>query len=138
VLNIVDGQFCSAPNPVSARSSPTLPYFIKFTATQKRENKMWQAGEVIAWRGIYKNRPWHVQSAIVIKDAHDEIIVCFLPGAESMAEKDYARGNKKNGKRRWDFKNNDWELASYSWHTNRVLAITEPDQYYSIMLFWKE
>ena len=27
-------------------------------------------------------------------------------------------------------------MARYAWHTNRVLAITEPDKHYSIMLFW--
>ena len=57
-------------------------------------------------------------------------------GADGAAEKDYAEGKKKDGKRRWDFQDKDWELARYAWHTNRVLAVVEPEKYYSIMLFW--
>jgi predicted RNA-binding protein associated with RNAse of E/G family len=98
---------------------------------------MWNPGDVIAWRGIAGNRPWHIQSAVVVDDKSSELVVTVLPGAEGVAEKTYAMGmGKKNGSRRWDFKGNDWELANYLWHTNRVLAITEPGKYYSIMLFW--
>ena len=96
---------------------------------------MWQPGDVIAWRGIARNRPWHIQSVIVVSDTPDELVVAFLPGAEGVAEKDYTKG-KKNGKRLWDFANNGWELAKYSWHTNRVLAIVQPEKYYAIMCFW--
>ena len=98
---------------------------------------MWNYGDVIACRGTYENRPWHVLSGIVVKDSPEEIVLLFLPGAETMAEKSYT-GRERTGKRRWDFKNNDWELAKFLWHTNRVLAITEPDKYYSIMLFWNQ
>ncbi len=97
---------------------------------------MWNYGDVIAWRGIFRNRPWHIQSAIVVKDDTSELVVAVIPGAESVAEKTYTEGHKKDGKRRWDFKDHDWELRTYAWHTNRVLAITEPGKYYSIMLFW--
>ena len=96
---------------------------------------MWKPGDTIAWRGIYRQHPWHLQSVIVVKDSSDELVVCFLPGAESVAEKDYTKG-KKDGKRRWDFKDSEWELARYAWHTNRVLAIVEPEKYYAVMLFW--
>lgn len=99
---------------------------------------MWQHGDVIAWRGMYRNRPWHIQSGIVVQDTPDEIVVCFLPGAESFAEQDYVDGKKKTGKRRWDFKDKEWKLTHYAWHTNRLLTITEPGKYYSIMLFWNE
>jgi len=98
---------------------------------------MWKPGDVIAWRGIFNQRPWHVQSVIVVKDSLNELVVCVLPGAESVAEKTYNRG-KKEYKRRWEFEANDWELMRYSWHTNRVLAITQPEEYYSTMLFWNE
>src|SRR5215471_11305977 len=98
---------------------------------------MWKYGDVITWRGMYENRPWLVLSAIVVKDSPGEIVLSFLPGAETMVEKSYT-GEEKTGKRRWDFKNYDWELAKFSWHTNRVLAITELDKYYSIMLFWNQ
>lgn len=52
-----------------------------------------------------------------------------------MTEQDYARGIK-HGKRRWDFAEENWTLEEFTWHTNRVLTITEAKKYYSIMLFW--
>lgn len=97
---------------------------------------MWKYGDVIAWRGIYDNHPWHIQSVIVVKDDTGELVVALMPGAESVAERTYTEGHKKDGKRRWDFKNPDWELRTYAWHTNRVLAVTEQGKYYSTMLFW--
>jgi len=42
----------------------------------------------------------------------------------------------EGGRATWDFINKDWELRQFPWHTNRVLTITEPGKYYSIMLFW--
>jgi len=52
-----------------------------------------------------------------------------------MVEKDYANG-KKNGKRRWDFKAETWELKKVHWHTNRLLFLLEPKKYYSTIFFW--
>lgn len=96
---------------------------------------MWQPGEVITWRGIANGRPWHIQSGIVVRDRPDEIIIATLPGSESVMERSCAEKGKA-GKRRWEFKEHEWELARTAWHTNRVLVITEPEKYYSIMLFW--
>ena len=96
---------------------------------------MWQPGEVIAWRNIAYGRLWHIQSGIVVSDRFDEIVIATLPGSESVMETSCAQKGKA-GKRRWEFKDHDWELTRSSWHTNRVLAITEPEKYYSIMLFW--
>ena len=98
---------------------------------------LWKPGEVILWRGIFRNRVWHAQSAIVVNDTPQEIVLALLPGAESMVETDFARQNK-SGKRRWDFKEEDWVLEKFAWHTNRVLMITEAEKYYSIMLFWND
>ena len=52
-----------------------------------------------------------------------------------MVQEHYTPG-MKTGKRRWDFKEEDWGLKEFIWHTNRVLAITEAQKYYSILLFW--
>jgi protein associated with RNAse G/E len=59
----------------------------------------------------------------------------IAPGAGCIVEEHYARGIK-NGKRRWDFKDEDWRLEEFAWHTNRVLFVVEPGKYYSIMHFW--
>lgn len=96
---------------------------------------MWRPGDVIAWRGIANGRPWHIQSGIVVRDRPDEIVIATMPGSESVMEKSCAEKGKA-GKRRWEFKEHGWELARSAWHTNRVLVITEPEKYYSIMLFW--
>ena len=52
-----------------------------------------------------------------------------------MVEQHYTPGVKVN-KRRWNFKEEDWVLKEFLWRTNRVLTITEPETYDSIMLFW--
>ena len=96
---------------------------------------MWQAGDIIAWRGVYRNRIWHALPALVVKDTAQELAFAILPGAACMFEVTYPKG-KKSGKRRWDFTDDDWQLAEFSWHTNRVLSVIEPEKCYSIMHFW--
>lgn len=99
---------------------------------------MWQPGDVIAWRGIYRERIWHVQPTILVKEGPDEIVLTLLPGTECIAEEDYPEGKKNNGKRRWDFKNTDWKLETYTWQTNRLLLIFQPGRFYSTILFWND
>jgi len=94
---------------------------------------MWQPGEVIAWRGIYRGRIWHAMPTFVIKDSPQELVLAILPGAVCKVDKDYGR---KNGRRVWDFMETDWRLDDFVWHTNRLLFILEPEKYYSINLFW--
>lgn len=52
----------------------------------------------------------------------------------------HGRGNisvgQENARRWWDFEENDWKLAKYIWHTNRLLLILEPGKCYSTILFW--
>jgi protein associated with RNAse G/E len=110
-------------------------YFIKFIETQKKENRMWHPGDVIAWRGIYKDRVWHCQPVIIVKDSPQELVSTLLPGTECIADENYPKG-KKNSKRRWEFRNSDWTLAKYIWKTNRLLLLFEPQKYYSTILFW--
>lgn len=96
---------------------------------------MWKTGDVIAWRGIHRGCVWHVQPTILVKDSPEEVVLTLLPGTECIAEESYPKG-KKNGKRWWDFKDKDWQLAKYSWRTNRLLLLMEPVKYYSIIYFW--
>lgn len=96
----------------------------------------WKCGDIIAWRGIYRNRIWHVQPTILVKDSPEEIVLTLLPGTECIAEESYPKG-KKNGRRRWFFVNENWQLAKYTWRTNRLLLIFEPEKYYSTIFFWK-
>jgi protein associated with RNAse G/E len=92
-------------------------------------------GDVVVWRGIFRNRIWHAIPTFIVKDTSQELVTAIMPGTECRVEEHYARG-VKNGKRRWDFKEKDWVLKEFIWHTNRVLTIVEPKKYYSIMLFW--
>lgn len=96
---------------------------------------MWNPGEVVAWRGIFNERVWHVQPTIVVKDSPEELVLTLLPGTECVADENYPKG-KKYGRRRWEFIDNDWTLAKYTWQTNRLLLILEPEKYYSTILFW--
>ena len=95
----------------------------------------WKPGDTIVWRAIFRNRIWNALPVIIVKDAPQEIVVTLLPGAECMTEAHYVEG-KKNGNRRWDFKDRDWQLDKYTWKTNRLLLILQPERYYSPILFW--
>jgi hypothetical protein len=92
-------------------------------------------GDVYVWRGMYRNRIWHAVPTYVVRETPQEIVGAILPQAQCMVEQHYTP-SVKAGKRRWDFGNEDWVLKEFPWHTNRVLTITEPEKYYSIMLFW--
>jgi predicted RNA-binding protein associated with RNAse of E/G family len=98
---------------------------------------MWKPGDIVLWRGIYRERVWHAQTTIVVKDTPDEIILTLLPGTECIAPEGYLDGKDSN-KRRWNFKDTDWEIHKYSWRTNRLLLLLEPEKYYSIMHFWDD
>jgi len=97
----------------------------------------WKPGDIVAWRGIYDNRVWHVQPTIVIKDSPDELVLALLTGTECIAEENYPDGNKYEN-RRWDFKNKPWNMAAYTWRTNRLVLILEPAKYYSTIYFWDD
>lgn len=134
--NTAGGRFICAPIHASAPSWQTRIFFTGCIETVKRGNKMWTPGDVISWRGIYRERIWHVQPTILVKDSPEEIVLTLLPGTECIAEASYPRG-KQNGRRRWEFKVQDWKLAKYTWQTNRLLLIFEPQSYYSTILFWE-
>lgn len=97
---------------------------------------MWKPGDVIAWRGIFRNRVWHAMPTFVVRDAPQELVLAVLPGTVCKVEKDYNKGKGNNGRRIWDFRDADWKLDDFTWHTNRVLFIVEPEKYYSTNLFW--
>ena len=96
---------------------------------------MWQPGDVISWRGIYRDRIWHAQTTLVVRDTPEEIVLALLPGTECVAPEGYLEG-KQSSKRRWNFKEKDWNLEKYIWQTNRLLMLLEPDKFYSTMYFW--
>jgi protein associated with RNAse G/E len=97
---------------------------------------LWRSGDVIVWRGVFRNRLWHAQTVIVVKDTPEEMCVTLLPGTECVAPEGYLDG-KDSAKRRWSFKDKDWKLENYAWRTNRLLILLEPDTYYSTMYFWR-
>lgn len=96
---------------------------------------MWSYGDLITWRGIYRERIWHVQPTLLVKDSPQEVVTTLLPGTECVAEESYPQ-QKKNDRHRWYFVDRDWQLATYTWKTNRLLLIFEPEKYYSTILFW--
>jgi hypothetical protein len=100
---------------------------------------MWQTGTGIALRGIYNQRPWYVESAIVVKDTPQEVALLVAPGAECAAPSEYIHG--KHGKsQQWDrwelMLGNSWQLERYNWHTNRFLILLEPGKFYSVNYVW--
>ena len=65
----------------------------------------------------------------------EEMVLTLLPGAECIAPEGYLDGKDSN-KRRWTFKDKDWETQEYLWRNNRLLLLLEPEKYYSIIHFW--
>ena len=87
--------------------------------------KVWKPDDRIVWRGIYRERVWHAQTVIFVKDTREEIIVALPPGTECVAPKGYLKG-KQYAQRRWDFKEGVWNLEKFYWHTHRLLILVEP------------
>lgn len=98
---------------------------------------MWDPGDIIAWRGIYRERVWHAIPTTVVKDSEDETVLSLTPGAVCMVEETYPKG-KNMGRRRWDFIEQNWTLAPFTWHTNRVLILLQPYKYYGLFYFWND
>ena len=96
---------------------------------------MWQPGEVVNWRGLVRDKLWHVQPTLVVNDAPEEIAVTLLPGTECMADENYPKG-KQYSPPHWRFPAQEWRLAKYIWRTNRLLLLFEPEKFYSTILFW--
>ena len=97
---------------------------------------MWKPGDVVVSRGIYRNKVWSAVPTIVVRDAPEELVLALLPGAECLVEETYSKG-KNAANRLWDFKEKDWRLAPFHWHSNRVLILHEPKRFYSVCLFWQ-
>src|SRR5690349_9946689 len=97
----------------------------------------WNPGDIISWRGVYRGRIWHSQTVIVVRDRPEETVLTLLPGTDCMAPQGYSLG-KNSYQRRWNFKDKDWQLEHYSWHTNRLLLLLEPGKYYSTIYFWNQ
>jgi predicted RNA-binding protein associated with RNAse of E/G family len=135
--NIADERSAFAQNPVWVRFWLILTCFIKFIEIRRKIKMIWEPGDEIAWRGIFKKRIWHAQSTIVVKDTAEEIALAMLPGAECIAAEGYING-KRTAKRRWDYVDSDWVLEKFTWHTNRLLTLTEAEKYYSTILFWDD
>ena len=98
---------------------------------------MLNPGDVISWRGIYRERIWHVQPTLLVKDSREEIVLTLLPGTECVAPEGYSLG-KNSYKRRWNFKEKDWQVEQYLWRTNRLLLLMEAEKYHSTILFWNQ
>jgi len=100
----------------------------------------WQPGDTVALRGIYNQRVWYMQSAIVVRDESHEVALAVLPGAECMAPVGYING-KHGPNRSWDrwgdYLNDNWVMGRYNWNTNRLLILLQPEKYYATIYFWK-
>src|SRR5690348_341626 len=98
---------------------------------------MWENGEGIEWGGVFNGGVWDGNLCIVLKDLNTEIVFAILPGGEGVGVEGYMC-RKRKAKRRWDYIDSEWILEEFTWHTNRILTLTEPDKYYSTMLFWDD
>jgi len=101
--------------------------------------KLWKPGEVVLLRGIYNQRPWIVQSTLVVKDSEEEIALALLPGAECILPEGYIHERQRPEWNRWeDHRNDTYHMGRYIWHTNRLLILLEPNKYYATIYFWED
>jgi len=101
---------------------------------------MWNPGDSVALRGIYNQRVWFIQSALVVQDKPEEVALAVLPGAECAAPEGYINGKHGSyGKwDRWnDYAKDNWKMQVYTWHTNRLLILLQPEKYYASYYFWQ-
>jgi protein associated with RNAse G/E len=100
-----------------------------------------KSGETVALRGVYQDRVTYVQSARVIKDTENEIILLVQPGAECAAPAGYIR-HRQTDITKWDrwreTLENSLNLETYIWHTNRFLIFLEPEKYFSTIYIWED
>lgn len=100
---------------------------------------MWNPGDRVVLRGIYDNHVWIAQSAIVVKDQLEEVALAILPGAQCAVPEGYIK-RKHGGEGKWtrwdDYKNDRRSLQELTWHTNRLLLLMSPADYYASIYFW--
>jgi hypothetical protein len=100
----------------------------------------WNPGDQIALRGMYQNRPWYIQSAIVVKDSPEEVALSIFPGAECVAPYGYIH-QRHGPEGKWDrwqeMLNPPVRLEKYAFHTSRFLILLKPGDFYSIIYIWE-
>jgi hypothetical protein len=98
-------------------------------------------GDECLFRGVIHGRVWAAQSVLVEKDAADETVLSLVPGAECAHPEGYWRWKKEDhsqGTRWQEAGRKAWKLCRFSWQTNRILTVLEPDKYYACCLFWDD
>lgn len=102
--------------------------------------KIWNPGDIVALRGIYNQRVSYIQSAVIVQDQPDEVALAILPGAECFAPDGYING-KHGTSGEWDrwgeYKKGTWNMERYTWRTNRLLILLQPEKYYASYYFWQ-
>lgn len=102
------------------------------------DGKYWQHGDAVAFRWMANGRTLIAQASLVVKDTAEETALLILPGAETVKPD----GLWESAERRWDRwivqRDNKWALRPSAWHTNRVLMVVRPGDWYSVMYFWPQ
>lgn len=102
--------------------------------------KTWKPGDAIAYRGIYGGHVSYIQAAVVVQDRPEEVALAILPGAECFAPEGYING-KHGASGQWDrwgeYERGRWNMERYTWHTNRLLILLQPEKYYASYYFWR-
>lgn len=97
------------------------------------------AGESCVLRGIVHHRVWLAQSVVVVKDTPEEVALLLSPGAPCAYPEGYWRWKRGDFSRgnRWQEAQNEIVFRQFTWQTNRILILLEPERYYSCFLFWE-
>lgn len=102
---------------------------------------MWKPGDIVALRGIYNDHVSYIQSAVLVHDRPEEVALAILPDAECFAPEGYINGRHGPSGHwdRWDdHMKGNWDMQRYTWHTNRLLILLQPEKYYASGYFWQD
>jgi hypothetical protein len=76
---------------------------------------------------------------VIVEDTEEEVALALLPGAECLMPEGYVHGRlgARHKWNRWDdYLQNNYRLEQFIWHTNRLLILLKPQDYYATIYFW--
>ena len=96
-----------------------------------------QPNRDIVIRAVINQRIWFAQSAQVVKDDINETVLWTAQNSQLAAPENYINGTNYVGNSRWiEAKQNAWKLKITFWKKSNVLTIRNPQDFFSVKLFW--
>ena len=96
-----------------------------------RSPVLFEPGQVIVHRDLYRGRVWYARAETVGEDAVDRTLLYWPPGAEVRAPVGMDSGSPLR------IPDSPWVLALRPWHSFHVLCHWQPGDHHSVWMFWQ-